>query len=270
MPDQDYSVPLHPPPLGVAKGDRSRKLVLGCVGILFVIVPVVLAATYFFVNRISRAVEASEKAYFTAAPGTQIFVSAIDTIPAELKARFVPFAFHYPDRFTVVPDKDSFIRLEKQENGEIIARFAVGSLVLRSSTDESGTIYSALMKEMSQRLATTFPGYRELSQKPADFKSPHFYHDGWDMRWQAGAPETVPGKATFYGRVLFLRESSTTRAVLITMTVAGSDPEVTSAGDVGEKGDLALMLQSFRLLSDKVSSATQGTEARRTRTGRGF
>jgi len=270
MPDQDYSVPGNTPSAGVAKGDGARKLVLGCVAILFVIVPVVLAATYFFVNKISRDFDAREKAYFTAAPGTQIFVSASDTIPAELKNRFVPFAFHYPDSFKVVPDKDAFIRLERQENGEPVVRFAVGSLVLRSSSAESGTIYPPLMKEMSEQVATTFPGYRELSQKPADFKSPHFYYDGWDMRWQAGANDTVPGKASFYGRVLFLRESSTTRAVTITMTVAASDPEVASAADVGEKGDLALMLQSFRLLSDKVSSASQGTQARRTRTARDF
>ncbi|MDP9099350.1 MAG: hypothetical protein M3N48_10225 [Verrucomicrobiota bacterium] len=270
MADQNYSVPSGPPPVGLAKGNRSRKWVLGCVATLFVIVAVVLAATYFFVNKISRAVEAREKSYFTAAPGTQIFVSASDTTPAELKNRFVPFAFHYPNSFKVVADKNAFIRLERQEHGETVAHFAVGPLVLRSSTGELGTLYPPLMKEMSELLATTFPGYRELSQKPADFKSPHFYRDGWEMRWQAAANQTVPGKAIVYGRVLFLRESSTTRAVTVTMTVAASDPEVTSAADVGEKGDLALMLQSFRLLSDKVSSASQGTQARRTRTGRNF
>jgi len=215
-------------------------------------------------NWVSNAEEAREKAYFTAAPGTKIFVNERDAVPAGLKDRFVRFAFHYPDTFAMAPDNNAFVRIEKKEGDTAVASFAVSQIAIPSSKAEGATFYPPMMKEMSQWLATKTSGYEELSQKAASFKSPHHYYDGWDMHWQSHE-KAAPGNVDFYGRVLFLRESTKSPGVMLTMVVRASDPAVTSAMDVGERGDLALILQSFRLISTSNNPASAAQQMSRTR-----
>ena len=270
MPEPSNPPPLPPQSTGVPAGPNKtiRNVLLGCGGLFAVFVLGGIAVTFYFVYTVSRDVEAREKAYFTAAPGTKIFINKSDAIPANLKDQFVPFAFHYPDKFAVVPDENAFIKIEKQENGKTMAGFAVLPLTISSPKAESGTIYPPLMNDMSKRFAARIPGFQEISQKPADFKSAHFYHDGWDMRWQSGAQDTSPGGGTSYGRVLFLRESTTSHGVMITMISAPSDPDHNSSTVVGDRGDLAVILQSFRLLSTSSNDASAAQQMSRTRSRR--
>ncbi len=255
-----------PPPPGLSAGvsKTARKVVLGCSIVFCVCFGIAAALILYAYNKVSGAAEAREKAYFTAAPGTKIFVSERDAIPATLKDHFILFAFHYPDTFVAVPDRNAFIRIEKQEGGTSVASFAVTHISIPSPKAEGATFYPAMMKEMSQWLATKTSGYEELSQKTASFKSPHHYYDGWDMHWQSHE-NAAPGKVDFHGRVLFLRESKMSPGVMITMIARASDPAVTGTMDLGERGDLALILQSFRLISTSTDPATAGQQMSRTR-----
>jgi hypothetical protein len=255
-----------PPPPGLSAGSSktARKVVLGCSVVFCVCFAIAFALIHYFFNWVSSAEEAREKAYFTAAPGTRIFVSERDAVPAGLKDKFVPFAFHYPDTFAAVSDENAFIRIEKQEGGAALASFAVSPVTIPSPKAEGATFYPAMMKEMSKWLGSRASGYEELSQKAASFKSPHHYYDGWDMHWQSHET-AAPGNVDFYGRVLFLRESKMSPGVMITMIARASDPAITRADDVGERGDLALILQSFRLISTSTNPATAGQQMSRTR-----
>jgi hypothetical protein len=139
----------------------------------------------------------------------------------------------------------------------------VSPVTIPSPKAEGATFYPAMMKEMSKWLGSRASGYEELSQKAASFKSPHHYYDGWDMHWQSHET-AAPGNVDFYGRVLFLRESKMSPGVMITM-IARADSAITRADDVGERGDLALILQSFRLISTSTNPATAGQQMSRTR-----
>jgi len=239
-------------------------VVQGCSIVFCVCFVIAFALIHYVFNWLSSAEEAREAAYFTAAPGTEIFVSKRDAIPASLKDHFIPFAFHYPDAFTAVPDESAYIKIEKREGTTSVAGFAVTHISIPSPKAEGATFYPAMMKEMSQRLGAKVSGYEELSQSSASFKSPHPYYDGWDMHWLSH-DDAAPGNVDFYGRVLFLRESKGSPGVMITMIARASDPAITGAMDVGERGDLALILQSFRLISTSTRPATAAQERSRTR-----
>jgi hypothetical protein len=246
--------------------DKVRKVALGCMAVFAVVSVIVLGGVWYLFHFVERRNEESERAYYTAAPGTKIFINENDAIPAELKDEFVPFAFHYPDAFTIVPDKNSFIRIERQENGATVARFAVTSLTVPSPKAAAGTIYPPLMNDLSKQLTGTNAGYREISQKAADFKSPHPYRDGWDMSWQTEAQNGPTGVVKFYGRILLLRDSARSLGVMVTMMeAAAADPAITRAADVGERGELAPILKSFRLLYTPPSHASEAQRMSRTR-----
>gem|GEM_PF-4752932 len=263
------NVGANPPPspaVPAGNTDTLRKVALGCAALFAVVFVVAFAGVWYLFYYLERQSAESEKAYYTAAPGTKIYLNKADTVPADLNEGFVPFAFHYPDTFIVVPDKASFIRLEKQENGVAVARFTVTSLAIQSPQALPSTLYPPLMNSVSKSLAVQYRGYQEISQKAADFKSPHSYYDGWDMRWQADPQNEPAGSRKLYGRVLFLRDSSKSRGVMVTMTEATSDPG-TDAASIGERGDFATMLQSFRLLYVRPSHATAAQEFSRSRSG---
>ena len=73
---------------------------------------------------------------------------------------------------------------------------------------------------------------------------------GRAMLWQSLMRGTPRGDVTFYGKVVLVRRPAQPRGAAIIMIATSLDPEVKSPSAVGVKGDLAMVLRSFKLLEE--------------------
>ena len=72
---------------------------------------------------------------------------------------------------------------------------------------------------------------------------------GYEFRFQGEAKGTEKGDVMFWGRVVFLPPGveGKTNGIQLLMLTTSLAPELTSADDVGIKGELPIILDSFRM-----------------------
>jgi hypothetical protein len=186
----------------------------------------------------------------TKSPAFKTYASTPENIPAGLREHFVPFEFNYPKKFEIVPSEENFVKIEEAIRGGAegdftLENFAVGFITVPANADNN-TVYPVLLKQLAEQLAKGFPGFKQISQGPETVAGER----GRVMLWQALMKGTPKGDVTFYGKVLLVRRPAQPHGVAIIMIATSLDPEVKSPSAVGVKGDLAMVLRSFKLLNE--------------------
>ncbi len=93
-------------------------------------------------------------------------------------------------------------------------------------------------------MAKGFPGYRKVSEGPTKINN----LDGYEFRFVSVSKGTEKGDINLWGRVVFLPtgvSGDQTGATLI-MLATSLAPELSGVEDVGEKGEMPVILESFR------------------------
>jgi hypothetical protein len=70
--------------------------------------------------------------------------------------------------------------------------------------------------------------------------------EGYEFRFQSHFQKTARGPMTVWGRVVLLPKPNSKKGVTLTMLASSLAPEIHSAKDVGEKGQLPNVLKSFK------------------------
>ena len=162
------------------------------------------------------------------------FISTIENIPAALRASFVPFSFSYPSGYTMaVPSQDTFVRITKNE----ITSFAVHPATFPPGPEKEAT-YTTELATISAALRKALPKYEELGKGTETVSGIR----SRTLLWRAKT-----GAATVYGRCYMLRKPNEKNGVVIAVVGTSLDPEITSAADVGVKGELGEIVRSFQL-----------------------
>lgn len=251
-PDPRYSSnPVPPPPPGIPAPTPPKSklpwILAGCGCAALIAFAVLGGGIYAFTlaRKTQEAVKGTRKSLVF-----KTYTSTPDNIPAGLRQHFVPFEFHYPKKFEVVPSEENFIKIEEAiregTDGDFtLENFAVGYITIPANADNN-TVYPVLLGQLAAQLAKGFPGFREISQAPETVSGER----GRAMLWQALMRGTPKGDVTFYGKVVLVRRPSQPIGVAIIMIATSLDPEVKSPAAVGVKGDLATVLRSFKLLAE--------------------
>ena len=177
------------------------------------------------------------------------FVNSSSNLDGKLAEHYLDFSFYYPESWQKVPraaapGSSDFVKVERrlppdftQENFSVSWYASAGSL----AADRKD--YPKFVEALGARFARSFPGYEKLSEGETKVNA----YDGYEFRFQSVSEDTAKGDITLWGRVIFLPPKTGANGAILLMTATSLAPEVTSADDVGVKGGLPLILESFRL-----------------------
>jgi hypothetical protein len=183
------------------------------------------------------------------------FTNSKANLEGKLAEHYLDFSFYYPkswqtDAKAGVPGASNFVKVERmlppdftQEN------FAVGWYTSKGTFAADQPTFPELVRILGSNLSKSFPEYRKVSEGPTKVNS----LDGYEFRFASLSKGTEKGDIQLWGRVLFLPtgvEGETTGATLIMLSTSLA-PELSGVEDVGEKGEMPVILESFRFGRNK-------------------
>ena len=179
------------------------------------------------------------------------FVNSNANLTGKLAEHYVDFSFYYPDGWQKdpkagVPGAGNFAKVERrlppnftQEN------FAVGWYASAGSEEGDRATFHTLAENLSAQYAlnSDFSEYRKVSEGPTTTGS----YNGYEFRFESVSRNTAKGDIKIWGRVIFVPPvDGGKNGVTLLMLTTSLAPELKSVNDVGVKGQLPMMLESFR------------------------
>jgi hypothetical protein len=273
--------PMPQPPKAAGPQRKSSRagLIFGSLAVVFVLGIIVVAAAYLVVikprlanrnttsnsNRASRqrspqpspiATSSSTPAPAPTEPpfvppaNTIQFLNSKDKLDGKLAEHYVDFSFYYPsnwikDPAAGVPGATNFAKVERRLPPDLTQEnFAVGWYTSTGSDTSDRELYPKLVQKFSSQYQKSFPEYHKVSEG----ETKAGIYEGYEFRFQAFSRNTPNGDLKIWGRTVFLppAEGERNGATLLMLTTSLA-PELKSINDVGVKGELPIILESFRL-----------------------
>lgn len=188
-------------------------------------------------------------------PNSAQFVNASASLDGKLAEYYSNFSFYYPEAW----EKDSkagaagasnFVKVERRLPPDFTQEnFAVSWYESRGTFEaDQAEIFPKLVGSLKSRYANSFPEFKVLSEGETTVNG----IKGYEFRFQSVSRETEKGDITLWGRVIFLPPGAEGKknGVQLLMLTTSLAPELTSADDVGIKGELPMILNSFRMGSN--------------------
>ena len=270
---QAPSAPLPPP---VAKKKSKVPLIIGLVLLVLLLGGVALAGVFFFVVKpkldemraaeqnsrtpanVNVTVPTPESSIEAPSPaptvedtyvppaGTVQFVSTAENLDSKLAEHYFDFNFYYPDSWAKSANAGTnFVAVNRSLPPDFTQEsFTVGWYTSTGTFVGDLGSYPQRVKEYSDTLAKRIPNYKKVSEGPTKINS----MEGYEFRWEGLSKGTERGDLTLWGRVVFLptgNEGETAGATL-TMVCTSLAGELSSVEDVGAKGQMPVILDSFR------------------------
>jgi hypothetical protein len=185
---------------------------------------------------------------------TSTFINAPDGLTGALKDNYVDFRFDFPQSWVVDPASrqdgaSNFVRLERRisdKSGKFTQEnFAVGYFHGSGSVNGDKALLPKIAKKLEEQFAHGFNNYKLLSSGPAKLGE----YSGYQFRFESVIKDTPHGTVTLWGRTLLLPNPKAGEKNGVTIVMMGSSlvPEIKSASDVGVKGQLPVILKSFKI-----------------------
>jgi hypothetical protein len=191
---------------------------------------------------------------FEAPPNSLKFVNSRASLDGKLAEHYADFSFYYPRLWTLDPKSgvagaSNFVKVDRiippnfrQES------FAVGWYDSRGTMESDRASFPGLVNRFSTNLAGSFPNYEKVSEGDTKVNS----YQGYEFRFKSVIVGTEKGDVTAWGRVIFLPpevEGSKNGLVLLMFTTSVA-ADLSGVEDVGKKGELAMIMDTFRLGSN--------------------
>jgi hypothetical protein len=185
-----------------------------------------------------------------APPNTVLFANSSSNLDGRLAEHYIDFSFYYPDTWQTdpkagVPGASNFVKVERRLPPDFTQEnFAVGWYTSKGTFEADESTFPQLVEILGTSLAKGFPEYRKVSEGPTKVNS----LDGYEFRFVSVSKGTEKGDLDLWGRVIFLPSGvagEQTGATLILLATSLA-PELSGVDDVGEKGEMPVILESFR------------------------
>ena len=187
-------------------------------------------------------------------PGTVQFVNSSANLDGRLADHYFDFSFYYPNNWKKdpeagVPGAVNYAKVERRIEPDFTQEnFAVGWYTSKGTYAADESTFPEIAEKIGASLSKSFPGYRKVSEGPTRINS----LDAYEFRFESEAKGTEKGDVKVWGRVIFLPpgvDRPATGATLL-MLATSLAPEVSGVEDVGEKGEMPVILESFRFGKD--------------------
>jgi hypothetical protein len=177
------------------------------------------------------------------------FVNSSKNLDGQLAEHYVDFSFYYPNRWQKdpaagTPGARNFAQVERRLPPDFTQEnFAVAWNSSAAPVAENRALFHTLAENLSAQFEKKFPGYRKVSEGETKLG----VYDGYEFRFESMSPNTAKGDLKVWGRVIFLAPvDGGKNGVTLLMLATSLAPELKSVDDVGIKGELPMMLASFR------------------------
>jgi hypothetical protein len=244
-------------PQGAAPKSKKPWIIGGVIGCLLLIVIIVLAVGGLAYLGFKKAEETakslnsnmgnsnrgnSNRGTARQTANTKQYVNSREGRSGSLAENFVDFSFDYPDNWEVDPNPaPNFVRVERKitdDDGNFTQEnFAVG-WVSATGTAVDKQLMPQLAKQFNTQFAAQFPNYKKVSEGETRIGA----YDGYEFRFTA-----EKNNVEFWGRVAMLPPpAGQKKGVALVMIASDRAPELSGIDDVGERGELPVILESFR------------------------
>ncbi|HEX8130016.1 MAG TPA: hypothetical protein VF527_13015 [Pyrinomonadaceae bacterium] len=231
-------------PQGPAPKSKKGWIIGGLIGclLLIVILVVALGGIGYFVSKNLKSTQNDNVAAPTQTANTKQYVNSRQGRTGNLADNFVDFSFYYPDNWDIDPNPaPNFVRVERKLTGDdgnfTQENFAVG-WVSATGTALDKQLMPQLATQFNTQFAAQFPNYKKVSEGETKIGS----YEGYEFRFTA-----EKNNVNFWGRVAMLPPPvGQKKGVALVMIASDRAPELSGVEDVGEKGELPVILESFR------------------------
>ncbi|HXI61757.1 MAG TPA: hypothetical protein VNF70_03570, partial [Pyrinomonadaceae bacterium] len=177
------------------------------------------------------------------------FVNSNANLTGKLAEHYVDFSFYYPkawqkDPKSGVAGATNFVRVERSlPPNYTLENFAVGWYSSAGSAEADRTAFSRLAENLSAKFEKTIDNYRKVSEHETKLGP----YDAYEFRFAGRSQPTDKGQFEIWGVAVFVPPVDGGKdGVTLLMLATSLAPELTSVNDVGVKGQLPMMLESFR------------------------
>jgi hypothetical protein len=186
---------------------------------------------------------------FVPPPNAVPFENSNANLDGNLAEHYFDFSFYYPKSWQLdpkagVPGARNFVKVERRLSPDSPQEdFAVGWYTSTGTYAGDLSNFPQRVQEVSAALAKAYPEYKKVSEGPTKVNS----MDAYEFRWQ-GLSTGETGDVKLWGRVVFLptgKEGDTAGATIVMLSTSLA-PELSSAEDIGQKGEAPVILDSFR------------------------
>lgn len=236
-------------PQGQPPKSKTPWIIGGVVGCLLLIVVIVLALgglAYFGIKKaeeVAKTINSNIRVPTKTSENTKQYVNSRQGRTGNLAENFVDFSFDYPDNWELDPNPaPNFVRVERKlttedEGNFTQENFAVGWVSATGTALDKG-LMPQLAKQFNTQFASQFPNYKKVSEGETKIGT----YDGYEFRFTA-----EKNNVNFWGRVAMLPPpAGQKKGVALVMIASDRAPELSGVEDVGEKGELPVILESFR------------------------
>lgn len=184
-------------------------------------------------------------------PNSTQFVNTRRNLNSLLTEHYADFSFYYPrswelDTKAGGEGSSNFVKVERKLPPDFTQEnFAVGYYESNGTVEADRPVYPSLVRSFDSKLSAAFPEYRKVSEGETKINS----ISGYEFRFQSVSRGTEKGDITIWGRVVFLPPGTEgdKRGVTLLMLATSVAPELTSIEDVGVRGELPVILNTFKL-----------------------
>ena len=247
---------------------RKRRVwpwVLGVLGVFIVGGAAIIGGVGYFVyknvNEAKRQIE--EAAQGAKRADTKTYVNSREKLSGKLLEHYSDFSFDYPADWQLKESPgqsgSNFVKVERTEDGvSTLENFAVGWYTSTGTMSGDEQLFPQLAKQLSAQFASGFKGYKKVSEGPTRVGR----LDGYEFRFTSkleGGGKSVD----LYGRAVMIPSGSAAQpnGVALIMLATSLAPEIKSVGDVGVRGELPVILNSFRLGADAAAADADDDDA---------
>lgn len=192
---------------------------------------------------------------------TELYVNSRDKFTGTLADNYLDFSFRYPDTWKLDPNPEpNFVRVERATpDGGTIENFAVGWFAVtgaRSSGAGNTTLLSQAINNLGRQAAGSFPNYTKVGEGPTTVGR----YSAYELRFSGAAAKGTARELPYWGRIVIVPDpNGSNNGVALVMLTTGHSDEIKGQADVGEKGELPIILKTFRM--GPTPGATSNTNA---------
>jgi hypothetical protein len=175
----------------------------------------------------------------------ETFTNARGSLEGPLAEHYTDFAFNYPKTWKLnsTAGSSNFVDVMlRTPDNQPVESFAVSYYESSGSVAGDRETVEKLALEKSERFAKSISNYQKVSSGETTVNS----IAGYEFRFSGNL--NLPGSPNIWGRMVFLPPGriGETSGVTMVMYVTSLSPEVRGVDDVGAKGDLPVILNSFK------------------------
>jgi hypothetical protein len=169
------------------------------------------------------------------------YVNSKSRFTGKLEENYVDFSFDYPSSWKRDDEagrgsSPNFVKVEALTSDQItIENFAVGYC------NGPLSLMPTLAGQLSEQFSGGFPEYKKVSEGEVRVAG----LDGYEFRFTSHSSKTKD--LDFYGRVVLFPSAAGRKGAVLILLATSESPDVRNVDDVGEKGGLAVILNSFKL-----------------------